>query len=105
MSSDTTYQEQTFNEWAAQQAFDTAASTLRISLKHSGEHIKHLMQHPVFSANPHHGGTDSGEMKANIMLAYRHLEDAAMRLGKAIQAFDGGKSVYDETDRAPSTRP
>jgi hypothetical protein len=40
--------------------------------------------------------TDQGEMIANLMLAYRHLEDASMRLGKAIQAFDGGKSVYDK---------
>ena len=36
-----------------------------------------------------------GEMLANLTLAYRHLEDASMRLGKAIQAHDGGTSVYD----------
>jgi hypothetical protein len=34
------------------------------------------------------------EMMANVMLAYRHLEDLRMRLGKAIQAYDGGNSVY-----------
>jgi hypothetical protein len=34
------------------------------------------------------------ESRANIMLAFRHLEDCRMRLGKAIQAFDGGTSVY-----------
>lgn len=39
---------------------------------------------------------DAGEIIANIMLAYRHLEDASMRLGKAIQAYDGGVSVYDK---------
>jgi hypothetical protein len=39
---------------------------------------------------------DSAEMKANLMLAYRHLEDAAMRLGKVIQVKDGGKSLYDK---------
>lgn len=33
-------------------------------------------------------------MKANLTLAHRHLEDAAMRLGKAIQAKDGGISIY-----------
>jgi hypothetical protein len=38
---------------------------------------------------------DRGEMVANSMLAYRHLEDARMRLGKVIQAYDGGVSVYD----------
>jgi hypothetical protein len=36
------------------------------------------------------------EMKANIMLAYRHLEDARMRIGKVIQAYDGGTSIYDD---------
>lgn len=38
---------------------------------------------------------DTGECLGNLMLAYRHLEDASMRLGKAIQAADGGVSVYD----------
>jgi hypothetical protein len=37
------------------------------------------------------------EASANAMLAYRHLEDASMRLGKAIQVLDGGVSVYDKT--------
>jgi hypothetical protein len=37
-----------------------------------------------------------GEAIANVMLAYRHLEDASMRLGKVIQALDGGVSVYDK---------
>jgi hypothetical protein len=35
-----------------------------------------------------------GEIGANITLAYRHLEDARMRLGKAVQALDGGESCY-----------
>jgi len=38
----------------------------------------------------------SGEFRANITLAFRHLEDARMRLGKAIQAIDGGVSCYDK---------
>ncbi len=37
-----------------------------------------------------------GEMKANVTLAYRHLEDARMRIGKAIQAYDGGQSCYQK---------
>jgi hypothetical protein len=36
------------------------------------------------------------EAIANIMLAYRHLEDASMRLGKVLQALDNGVSVYDK---------
>jgi len=35
-------------------------------------------------------------MLANLDLTHRHLEDARMRLGKFIQAFDGGTSVYDQ---------
>lgn len=36
------------------------------------------------------------EVMPNIVLAYRHLEDARMRLGKAIQADAGGVSIYDK---------
>jgi len=36
--------------------------------------------------------TDKGEVLANLTLAFRHLEDARMRLGKAIQASEGGVS-------------
>ena len=36
------------------------------------------------------------EVFANLMLAYRHLEDASMRMGKVLQANDGGISVYDQ---------
>lgn len=45
---------------------------------------------------------DRNEAIANLVLAYRHLEDAAMRLGKCIQACDGGESIYD---RAASLSP
>ena len=38
---------------------------------------------------------DRREVLANLRLAYRHLEDASMRIGKAIRASDGGVSVYD----------
>jgi len=37
------------------------------------------------------------EVVANATLAYRHLEDASMRIGKCIQALDKGSSVYDRT--------
>lgn len=42
-------------------------------------------------------GSDIAEAIANFTLAYRHLEDASLRLGKCIQALDGGVSVYDKT--------
>jgi len=34
------------------------------------------------------------EILANLQLAYRHLENARMRLGKAVQVYDGGGSCY-----------
>ena len=52
-----------------------------------------LKDNSVFKSEAHED-EDRGEMKANIMLAYRHLEDARMRLGKVVQASAGGKSVY-----------
>lgn len=61
------------------------------TLEHTAMCIFHT--HPVFKDKPVPPSWLS-EMKANLMLAYRHLEDARMRLGKAIQAFDGGKSCY-----------
>jgi hypothetical protein len=35
------------------------------------------------------------EVSANIMISIRHLEDARMRLGKALQYLGDGVSVYD----------
>ena len=45
---------------------------------------------------PMGGYGEPSEAYANATLAYRKLEDASMRLGKAIQALDGGVSVYDK---------
>ncbi len=41
------------------------------------------------------------EMAANATLAYRHLEDARMRLGKVLQVLDGGTSCYDKGGGPP----
>jgi len=55
-----------------------------------------IKEHPVFFGDRLRalGPATAGEMQANLKLAFRHLEDARMRFGKAIQAFDGGKSCY-----------
>lgn len=37
-----------------------------------------------------------GEVLANLMISFRSLEDARMRLGKVFQAMDGGVSAYDK---------
>jgi len=49
----------------------------------------------VRTQHPEDNNEDRGEVLANLTLAYRHLEDASMRIGKTIQALAGGKSIYD----------
>lgn len=39
---------------------------------------------------------NSSEMVANSVIAYRHLEDARMRIGKCMQAYQGGVSILDK---------
>lgn len=39
-------------------------------------------------------------MCANLVLAFRHLEDARMRIGKVLQASQGGVSILDKQDDA-----
>lgn len=43
-------------------------------------------------------GQNKGEMIANMIIAMRHMEDAAMRFGKAIQAASGGVSPLGGPD-------
>lgn len=73
--------------------FKGAMSSLREGIAplvaQAGE-IKKQLTAP--SAQAPEEGQDRGEMIANVVLALRHLEDAAMRFGKAIQASEGGVS-------------
>lgn len=39
--------------------------------------------------------TRNANVHANTTLAFRHLEDARMRLGKVMQAYQGGVSILD----------
>ena len=64
----------------------TDCEALRRQLKTLAEHVHSLIDKQA-----------PDEANANAMLAYRHLEDASMRLGKTIQALDGGVSIYDKT--------
>jgi len=40
--------------------------------------------------------SQQANMHANITLVFRHLEDARMRLGKVMQAYQGGISILDK---------
>jgi hypothetical protein len=85
--------------------FEQEALELRKEVKAVAKHVKvmvdrvrvgaHITTADEANARLQQSSEDRGEMIADLMLAYRHLEDASMRLGKAIQAHNGGTSVYD----------
>ncbi len=82
--------------------FTRLCDELRTEIEEIGKRTRALQHHPVFSQNSAYPG-QQGEMKANmmmkanIMLSYRHLEDARMRVGKILQAADDGVSILDKT--------
>lgn len=70
---------------------------LRRDVLSLAQQVKRQHKHQCFDQGAEaslKGPEATGEMHANLTLAYRHLEDARMRLGKVIQAFDGGESCY-----------
>jgi hypothetical protein len=69
-------------------SFVAACTSMRDNIEEDAKIVKAMMGHAEFEGNTAGPSEtrDFGEMRANIMLAYRHLEDAKMRLGKAIQA-------------------
>lgn len=72
-----------------------ACDNFRARIGQLADNVKALMINSGFQ-NEAERGEDRAEMKANIMLCYRHLEDARMRIGKVLQAQDGGTSIYDK---------
>jgi hypothetical protein len=70
----------------------------RKEIKRVAADVKKFLEQTKIGAlnNETDGIEDVGEMLSNITISYRHLEDAGSRLGKAIQAKDGGVSVYDK---------
>jgi len=68
---------------------------LRADIKFLADQTLRLRRHSdMFVCNESHFQHD--EVYANIMLAYRHLEDARMRVGKILQAAGGGVSIFDK---------
>ncbi len=69
---------------------------LREKIKEISINVRNLMLHRVFEEIKQNYIDQHDEMKANIMLTYRHLEDARMRVGKILQAAGDGISILDE---------
>lgn len=67
----------------------------RSECKEIEKKARQLLDHDVFKNEQSFLGQHS-EMKANTMLAVRHLEDAIMRFGKVIQYSGDGVSIYDK---------
>jgi len=67
---------------------------LRVEIKQIGDKVHSLLSHSDCDAENEYFG-QRAEMKANIMLTYRHLEDARMRVGKILQVADDGVSILD----------
>lgn len=74
---------------------ETLAKRLREDCKQAEKSTRALMDDIFFRQDQAYIG-QHGEMKAQIMLAVRHLEDARMRLGKVCQYAGDGVSVYDK---------
>ena len=77
--------------------FKDLMEQFRSELKEFGKKVLLSKQHKsIVLSDGGDSSLDRPEMIANIILSYRHIEDAIMRLGKAIQAHDGGVSIYDK---------
>ncbi len=68
---------------------------LRTDIKLIADQVHSLRVHTHFDRKETYRFQHS-EMFANIMLAYRHLEDARMRVGKILQAAGDGVSIFDK---------
>jgi len=79
-------QEMTFNE---------RCDLMRKQIGIDAQIIKYLKEARVFDGEEAYSGQHD-EMKDNITLAYRHLEDARMRVGKILQAAGDGVSILDK---------
>ena len=71
------------------------AKSLRTRCKEIEKDIRNLMNHPEFKCEQTYDGQHS-EMKAQIMLSVRHIEDTRMRLGKVCQYAGDGISIFDK---------
>ena len=74
--------------------FKTGLFGMRSDIELVKSKVKKWMKHPLFEGIEPGDDKRHDEINSNLVLAYRHLEDARMRLGKAVQAYDGGKSCY-----------
>lgn len=76
-------------------SFSERCDLMRKQIGKDAQIVKYLRDAPIFKSEEQYSGQHD-EMKANITLAYRHLEDARMRIGKILQAAGDGISILDK---------
>lgn len=74
---------------------ENLCNEMRAECKELEKRTRALMEHRRFKSEQSYLNQHS-EMKANVMLAVRHLEDARMRFGKVLQYASDGVSIYDK---------
>jgi hypothetical protein len=74
---------------------DKSCDGLRVALKTIAEQVMDVKDAIAKNSSDATTEQNVGEMLANITLAYRAIEDAAMRIGKVKQHNNGGESPYD----------
>lgn len=73
---------------------DEQADFLRRQLKKIGAELDNLRSSDLALSSKQ--AESRGEIIANLTLAYRHIEDASMRIGKVKQHLNAGVSIYDK---------
>lgn len=76
-------------------ALEDICNDLRKKIRSLEDYARTLMTNERFS-NEQTFVNQHSEMKANIMLTVRHLEDARMRVGKILQYAGDGVSILDK---------
>ncbi len=80
---------------------DEFTNEARAFLKIVGKKVlfikKQMLEHGFVNTKAQGDKELESEALANVTLAFRHVEDAAMRLGKVLQALNGGESIYDNS--------
>ena len=84
-------------------SFESDCDQLRRDLRFIGDRISELVTHHEVNgegnaqlAPGNIPPTMFENCKANAVLAFRHVEDARMRLGKVLQSLQGGVSILDK---------
>ena len=80
---------------ASERTLEDLCKDARIDLHEIELLLRSTMQHSRYAGSQRFVN-QHGEMRAQTMLAVRHIEDARMRCGKILQYADDGVSILDK---------